>query len=50
MLSLVLIFGLLSAVAFGLGAAGVQAKINWDQAGKALAMLTFLAYIGAISL
>lgn len=33
---------LLAVVFFALGALGVQARINWDQAGKAAVVAAFL--------
>lgn len=37
-----MVFLVLAAVCFGLGAVGVPAKLNWDQAGKCCVVLAFL--------
>ena len=41
-MSIKVVLLILAAIAFALGAAGVQAAINWDQAGKALVVVSLL--------
>ena len=37
-----MVFLILAAICFALGAAGVAARLNWDQAGKACVVLAFI--------
>jgi hypothetical protein len=41
-MSIKIILLILAVIAFALGAAGVQAAVNWDQAGKALVVASLL--------
>jgi hypothetical protein len=42
-MSLQIILAVLALVSFSLGAAGVAARVNWDQLGKALLVAAWLA-------
>lgn len=41
-MSIKVILLVLSVICFALGAAGVAAKVNWDQAGKGFAVASLL--------